>query len=132
MLMLTIFLILARIYYQGNDVTATVVIMIIIFSIAYLYIIGESVYLGIKEKNLFQINRFKTDIKLIIKQYIKCTCLVSLFGFIVRFIMPEFYDKNIELMMHIRTGGLFPRLKTPNKRTVQIQMNCSHESLIYF
>lgn len=99
LLMLTIFLIPARVYFQGNDVTATVVIMIIIFSIAYLYIIGESVYLGIKEKNLFQINRFKADIKLMIKQYIKCTCLVSLFGFIVRFIMPEFYDKNIELMM---------------------------------
>ncbi len=99
LLMLTIFLIPARIYYQGNDVTATVVIMIIIFSIAYLYIIGESIYLGIKEKNLFQINRFKADMKLMIKQYIKCTCLVSLFGFIVRFIMPEFYDKNIELMM---------------------------------
>jgi len=99
LLMLTIFLIPARMYYQGNDVTATVVIMIIIFSIAYLYIIGESIYLGIKEKNLFQINRFKADIKLMIRQYIKCTCLVSLFGFVVRFVMPEFYDKNIELMM---------------------------------
>lgn len=99
LLMLTIFLIPARIYYQGNNVTATVVIMIIIFSIAYLYIIGESIYLGIKERNLFHINRFKADIRLMVKQYIKCTCLVSLFGFIVRFVIPEFYSKNIELMM---------------------------------
>lgn len=99
LLMLTIFLIPARIYYQGNDVTATVVIMIIIFSIAYLYIICESIYLGIKEKNLLQINRLKMDIKSMVKQYIKCTCLVSLFGFVVRFSMPEFYNKNIELMM---------------------------------
>ena len=99
LLMLTIFLIPARVYYQGNDVTATVVIMIIIFSIAYLYIVGESVYLGIKEKNLFQINRFKADINMMIKQYIKCTCLVSVFGYIVRFAIPEFYDKNVELMM---------------------------------
>lgn len=99
LLMLTIFLIPARIYYQGNNVTATVVIMIIIFSIAYLYIICESIYLGIKEKNLLQINRLKIDIKSMIKQYIKCTCLVSMFGFIVRFLMPEFYSKNIELMM---------------------------------
>lgn len=99
LLMLTIFLIPARVYYQGNDVTATVVIMIIIFSIAYLYIICESVYLGIKEKNLLQINKFKADIKLMVKQYIKCTCLVSLFGFLIRFILPDFYAKNIELMM---------------------------------
>lgn len=99
LLMLTIFLIPARVYYEGNNVTATVVIMIIIFSIAYIYIICESVYWGIKEKNLLQISRFKTDIKLMIKQYIKCTCLVSMFGFTVRFVMPEFYGKNTELMM---------------------------------
>lgn len=99
LLMLTIFLIPARIYYKGNNVTATVVIMIIIFSVAYLYIIGESIYLGIKEKNLFKINRIKADIKLMVIQYIKCTCLVTLFGAILRFIIPEFYNKNIELMM---------------------------------
>lgn len=99
LLMITIFLMPARLYYQGNNVTATVVIMIIIFSIAYLYIIGESIYLGIKERNLFRINRFKTDIKLMIMQYIKCTCLVSLFGIIVRFVIPEFYNKNIALVM---------------------------------
>ena len=99
LLILTIFLMPARLYYQGNNVTATVVIMIIIFSIAYLYIIGESIILGIKERNLFRINRFKADVKLMIKQYIKCTCLVSLFGIIVRFVIPEFYDKNIALIM---------------------------------
>ena len=99
LLILTIFLIPARIYYKGNNVTATVVIMIIVFSIAYLYIIGESIYLGIKEKNLFKINRVTTDIKLMTIQYIKCTCLVTLFGFTTRLLLPEFYDKNIELFM---------------------------------
>lgn len=99
LLIFTIFLIPARIYYEGNNVTATVVIMIIIFSIAYLYIIGESIYLGLKEKNLFKINRIKADVKLMVLQYIKCTCLVTLFSFIVRYIVPDFYDKNIELMM---------------------------------
>ena len=99
LLMLTIFLIPARIYYKGNNVTATVVIMIIIFSIAYLYIIGESIYLGIKEKNLFKIKSINADIKLMVIQYIKCTCLVTLLGFTVRFLAPEFYEKNIELMM---------------------------------
>lgn len=101
LLMLTIFLMPARIYYQGDNVTATVVIMIIIFSIAYIYILGDSIYQGIKEKNLFKINRFKADIILMLKQYIKCTCLVSLFGIILRFIIPEFYNKNIALMMLI-------------------------------
>mgnify|MGYP000389282666 CR=1 FL=1 len=101
LLMFTTFLIPARIYYNGNNVTATAVIIIFIFATAYLYIIGESIYLGIKEKNLFKINRIKADVKLMIVQYIKCTCLVTLFGFIIRFIVPEFYNKNIELMMII-------------------------------
>ena len=73
--------------------------MIIIFSIAYLYVIGESIYLGIKERNLLKINRIKANVKLMIIQYIKCTCLVTLLGFAVRYVVPEFYDKNIELIM---------------------------------
>lgn len=99
LLMLTVFLIPARIYYAGNNVTATVIIMIIIFSIAYMYIIGESIYLGIKEKNFFKMSVIKADIKLMVKQYIKCTCLVTLFDLIVRMLVPDFYDANIELIM---------------------------------
>ena len=99
LLILTIFLIPARIYYEGNNVAATVIIMIIIFSIAYIYLIGESIYLGIKEKNLFQIRTFRADVKLMIIHYIKCTCLVTLFSFLVATVAPEFYDQNIELMM---------------------------------
>jgi len=101
LLMLAVFLIPARFYYAGNNVIATVVIMIIIFSIAYLYIIAESIYLGIKEKNFFKISMIKADIKLMLTQYIKCTCLITLFTFLVRLIIPEFYNRNIELMMII-------------------------------
>ncbi len=99
LLMLAVFLIPARIYYEGNNVTATVIIMILIFSIAYIYIILESIYLGIKEKNFFQWSALKTDIRQMVKQYIKCTCLVTLFGMALRFLVPEFYDANLELVM---------------------------------
>jgi len=101
LLILTVFLIPARFYFDGNNVAATVVIMIIIFSIAFLYVIGESICLGIKEKNLFQIGIIKTDIRNMIKQYIKCTCLVTLLGIFLRLIIPEFYEQNIELIMII-------------------------------
>ena len=101
LLMLVISLIPARIYYAGNNVAATVIIMMLIFSIAYVYIISESIYLGIKEHNLFKIGAIKGDIKLMVKQYIKCTCLVTLFGFLIRFVLPQFYSNNIELIMII-------------------------------
>lgn len=101
LLMLTIFLIPTRIYYEGNYVTATTVILIIIFSIAYLFVLAESLYLGINQKNIFKINKLKPDIKLMLFQYIKCTCLVTIFSFIMRVCLPEFYNSNLELMMLI-------------------------------
>ncbi len=99
LLILTIMLIPTRLYYEGNIVSATVVIIIMIFSFAYLYTIGESVYIGIKEKNLFKIQRFKADIKAMAKQYIKCTCLVMIFDYAFMLILPEFYSMNTELIL---------------------------------
>ena len=99
LLILTIMLIPTRLYYEGNIVSATVVIIIMIFSFAYLYTIGESIYIGIKEKNLFKIQRFKADIKAMVKQYIKCTCLVMIFDYLFKLVLPEFYSMNTELVL---------------------------------
>ena len=97
--MLTIFLIPARFYYKGNHVTATAVIMILIFSLAYLYIIGESVYLAIKEKNAFTKHMVKINGKQMLCQYIKCACMVTMFSTAVKLAAPQFYAFNKELMM---------------------------------
>lgn len=99
LLILTIMLIPTRLYYEGNMVSATVVIIIMIFSFAYIYTVGESIYIGIKEKNLFKIQKFRADIVSMIKQYIKCTCLVLLFDTFFEFFFPEFYSVNLELIM---------------------------------
>ncbi len=99
LLILTIMLIPTRLYFEGNIVSATVIIIIMIFSFAYIYTVGESVYIGIKEKNLFQVAKFKADIKAMVKQYIKCTCLVMNFDYLFRLLLPEFYSMNTELIM---------------------------------
>ena len=54
LLILTIMLIPTRLYYEGNIVSATVVLIIMIFSFAFIYTIIESICIGIKEKNLFK------------------------------------------------------------------------------
>ncbi|MCD8215690.1 MAG: hypothetical protein LUC97_08650 [Clostridiales bacterium] len=73
--------------------------MVIIFSIAYLYVIAESIYLGIKEKNFFNISTVKADVNRMVRQYIKCICLVTLFDFSASIIAPSFFSNNIELLM---------------------------------
>ena len=68
---------------------------------AYLYILLESLYIGIKEKNFFKINLLKTDIILLIKQYIKCTCIVTILDFLLRLVLPKIYLSNPELIAMI-------------------------------
>ncbi len=99
LLILTILLIPTRLYYAGNTVSATVVIIIMIFSFAYIYTVGESIYIGIKEKNFFKTGKIQADIKAMLKQYIKCTCLVMIFDYLFGWVLPEFYATNTGLVM---------------------------------
>ena len=101
LLIFMISLIPARIYYSGNNVTATVSILITIFSIAFLYYFFESVYIGIKDKNLFSINRLRIDLWKMIIQYIKCTCVITLINVLVSMVIPSFYFENVVLFMVI-------------------------------
>jgi len=101
LLILAIFLLPARLYYQGDNIVATVIIMLLIFVIAYAYIIGESIYLGVKNKNFFHINFHAVDesIKQIIMQYIKCICILTLVNQIFSRVLPVFYESNLQLVM---------------------------------
>ena len=99
LLILAIMLIPTRLYYEGNLVSATVVIVIMIFSFAYIFTVLESIWLGIKEKNLFATGKIGANIKEMILQYIKCTCMVMLFDFLFGCVLPEFYSQNIEVVM---------------------------------
>ena len=107
LLILTIMLIPTRLYYEGNLVSATVILIIMIFSFAFIYTIIESVCIGIKEKNLFKIEKIQANIKTMILQYINCTCLVMLFNFAFNFILPEFYSANVELIMILNMIVIF-------------------------
>ena len=99
LLILMIMLIPTRLYFAGNIVSTTVIIIIMIFSFAYIYTIVESIYIGLKEKNLFKIEKVQANIKAMVKQYIKCTCLVMIFDYLFNLILPDFYSMNSELVM---------------------------------
>lgn len=107
LLILTIMLIPSRIYFSGNMVSATTVIIIMIFSFAYIYTIIESIYIGIKEKNLLNIEKIQMNIKSMVIQYIKCTCLVLLFDYVFNLILPDFYSANVEFVMILNMIVIF-------------------------
>lgn len=101
LLMVAIMLIPSRLYYAGDNIMAATGIMILIFSIAYLYLIGESLYLGVKNKDFFRIQKIGIDAKRLLLQYIRCVCLVTLFSTIAFRLFPDFCNGNPILMMII-------------------------------
>lgn len=99
LLIFVISLIPSRIYYSGENVAASVLIMIAIFSLAFLYYIAESVIIGLKEGSLFSFARMKFDAMRMVVQYIKCTCIVTISNVIFAFVFKDFYVANTELFM---------------------------------
>lgn len=89
----------ARIWFSGVNVAATVLILISIFSLAFLYYVAESVVIGLREKNLFSFRRQKLDLLRMAAQYVKCACLVTVANYLYFLVFPGFYMENTQLFM---------------------------------
>lgn len=101
LLIFVISLIPARVYYSGENVAATVLIMIAIFSLAFIYYIVESIVIGLKEKTLFSFTRMRFNALQMLVQYVKCTSIVTIANCIFALIFYDFYVANTELFMII-------------------------------
>lgn len=78
-------------------------IIILIFSIAYIYLFFETLYIGVTEKNLFSISNkrklSKDSIFIFLKRYIQCSVYITLLNFIYVLVFPEIYFSNVILFM---------------------------------
>ena len=74
-------------------------IVVVTFSVAFLYVIGETVYLGIKEKNLFQLYRQKIDVKQYVVSYMSMAAATTLISIMLSLIFPQLYARNTPLLM---------------------------------
>lgn len=99
-LILAVFLVPSRLY-NMNGMTPVVWILIFIFSIAYIYVIAESIYLGIKEKSLFKVSSIKIDIINFLKQYIYCGVYILLFNQITNKFLTDFATSNASLIVMV-------------------------------
>lgn len=98
LLMVVVSLIPARLYAAGMAV-ATVAILIATFSLAFLYYVAESVVLGIRERKLFPGQKRKLDVPALLVQYGKCTCVVTIAGWVFSRLLGDFYAANAPLFM---------------------------------
>jgi hypothetical protein len=101
LLLLVIFCLPGRIFFEGQQALApTLQIIILVFSIAFIYLICESIVMGIKRRDLLQINFSQLNMGLLAKQYLKCTIYIFLMNAI--FMVPyfaDFYRNNSSLIM---------------------------------
>lgn len=99
LLILTVSLIPARIYCDNASGVVAVNMIIIIFAIAYLYMLGESIYLGIKDKSILKHRKITFDFKRMIYQYVRCISFVTIFSVLIESLFPVFYANNHLLVM---------------------------------
>jgi hypothetical protein len=103
LLIMVIFCIPARICYKNSQTLApTIQVIILIFSLAYVYLIVQSIVLGIKKRDLFEIKTIRLHIRNFLRQYLQCTVYAFLLNELLYLpIFINFYSYNIDLIMII-------------------------------
>lgn len=109
-------LIPGRLYDGDTGIASAITIIIIIFSIAYLYIVFESLYLHLRNRDKIQISKISIDIIRIIKQYIFCTAYIIAVDTILEKFFPVFFEWNMNI---IYIANLFIIITVVNNKIVQ-------------
>jgi hypothetical protein len=94
----------ARICYAARQGTLapTIQVIILIFSFAYIYVVFESVIIGLKRRDLFQIRAGWSHIMDFLKQYVLCGIYIALINeLLVIAPLENFYRNNTALVMII-------------------------------
>ena len=90
-----------KLYVKNFSELNSVVAIIIIFSIAFVYLVFESIYFGFRYKNLLKINRYAINLLSVLKQYVKCTFFVLCFNLAIGYLFPRFVSYNNHILMMI-------------------------------
>lgn len=81
LLIMIVYLLPARIFYPASlSLSPTVEVIILTFSMAFVYLIFESIFLGIREKSLFSVKQIKLNAWKFIGQYLLSTLYLVLFN----------------------------------------------------
>lgn len=92
-----------RMYFVSStsEFAPAMFIIVFIFSLAYIYVICESIVIAIKNKNKPNIKFFPKQIVHFFKNYIYCTIYIIIFRYCFLLLFPAFSQKNATLMMFL-------------------------------
>ncbi len=75
--------------------------LIIVFSISYIYVMIESLVIGIKQKDLFKATCFRLDIKHFIRSFLAVINSINLLDYILVSVFSNFFESNSTFLMLI-------------------------------
>lgn len=102
LLMLVALLIPGRVYTGHELIAAPAASMVIyIFSLAYLYLIAESIYLGIKRRDLLVFSVGQINAKQMLWQWLCVSLYLTLFGQLMLLFWPALYMANPSAMIAV-------------------------------
>ena len=102
LMMLLILLIPSKYYYVQNNMVTSVFLLATIFIIAYFYILGESVVIGLRNRDLFSVGHVRLNIKSMILVYLRCVAATTIVTFVLEMLLPEFCADNPALIAIIK------------------------------
>lgn len=102
LLILTILLYPARLYCIGNNSVASSFLLIaIIFITAFLYTVADTLYLGIRQKNLLRIQKLGVEWKSVLKGFLFLYFVLSLLNRGIAVLLPEYLAEDEILLTAI-------------------------------
>lgn len=100
LMILVAFLLPARVFgWEENSIAPAIIILIVAFSAAFIYVIGESIVIGVQKRDLFDIKLFRGGIQRFLKGYVLCGTYLTLLNQLVVLLFPRVYLQHAELFM---------------------------------
>ncbi len=106
-----------RVYLFDEKLMAPAIrIFIFIFSIGFIYVVLESIIIGIKKQSLLSFDKFRFNLKHILMNYIAVSAILAIANHFMAYFFPVFYEDNIMIIQFI---NLFIIMLLQDKKWVE-------------
>lgn len=100
LLALVVFLLPARLFgWESEGLFPGIILLILTFLSAFIYLVAESLIFCIKDKKIFSLKNVRVGLWLFIKSYVFCGTYLFLINQVVILLLPELYREYGELFM---------------------------------
>lgn len=124
----------ARLYCINNrSFGACFLLISIVFIIAFIYVLFETAFLGIKQKNLFKLQKRKFDLKGYLKGVVFFSLMLVFFNGALHAIIPGiFFDSNLLAAIHFLVILIGSKLEEKSNWYIILAMVIAYAAMIFF